>query len=41
MDMHINDPRFARAMAEGLLAMNPRESARRRQASSRAAAPLV
>ena len=37
MDMHINDPRFARAMAEGLLAMNPRELARRRQASSRAA----
>jgi uncharacterized protein (UPF0261 family) len=38
MDMHINDPRFARAMAEGLLAMNPREIARRRQASPRAAA---
>lgn len=38
MDMHINDPRFARAMAEGLLAMNPRELARGRQASLRAAA---
>jgi len=41
MDMNINDPRFARAMAEGLLAMNPGEHARRRHAASGAAAPLV
>ena len=30
MDMNINDPRFARAMAEGLLAMNPKQHVRRR-----------
>jgi uncharacterized protein (UPF0261 family) len=41
MDMNINDPRFARAMAEGLLAMSPGQHARGRQASSPAAAPLA
>ena len=41
MDMNINDARFSRAMAEGLLAMNPAQHVRARQASSRAGAPLV
>jgi uncharacterized protein (UPF0261 family) len=41
MDMNINDPRFSRAMAEGLLAMKPAELARARRTSSRAGARLV
>jgi uncharacterized protein (UPF0261 family) len=41
MDMNINDPRFSRAMAEGLLAMKPAELARARRTSSRAGARRV
>jgi uncharacterized protein (UPF0261 family) len=41
MDMNINDPLFSRAMAEGLLAMNPADRVQARQASSRAGAPLA
>jgi uncharacterized protein (UPF0261 family) len=41
MDMSINDPRFARAMAEGLLAMNPKHDVAGRQVPARPAAPLV
>jgi uncharacterized protein (UPF0261 family) len=41
LDMNINDPRFSRAMAEGLLAMKPAELARARRTSSRAGARLV
>jgi uncharacterized protein (UPF0261 family) len=41
MDMNINDPRFSRAMAEGLLAMKPAGHAGARRTSSHAGAPPV
>jgi uncharacterized protein (UPF0261 family) len=41
MDMNIIDPRFSRAMAEGLLAMKPAELARARRTSWRAGARVV
>jgi uncharacterized protein (UPF0261 family) len=41
MDMNINDPRFSRAMAEGLLAMKPAGRAGARRTSSPAGAPPV
>jgi uncharacterized protein (UPF0261 family) len=42
MDMNINDPRFSRAMAEGLLAMNPSARARNTQGQSAGrSAPLA
>jgi uncharacterized protein (UPF0261 family) len=40
MDMHINDPRFAGAMAEGLLEMIPNRPVRP-QVAGRSTAPLV
>ena len=37
MDMNINDPRFARAMAEGLLAMNLQNAAHQRPVPAQSA----